>query len=197
MEILIDKTKVYEYAMALTARAGTATESYEKVAITKDNYPLLDVFLSEALVNAEAEFRKKLFSTHDLNMLVQENEIRLNFKDDLRVDTSVNGLLASSVRLYLAYYVACSWLLLSPAASAADVYRASAQTHLKTAMESLEQKETLSIPDDEYSYRKKDDLKIRPGHIIADEVLLIKADEGSELMEPAITCLGEHLTHDR
>ena len=57
MEIVINKNKTYEYAMALTAHTGKSIGQYESVAITKDNYPLLDTYMSSAITSVEAVLR--------------------------------------------------------------------------------------------------------------------------------------------
>lgn len=192
MEIRITKNNVYQYAMALTARAATATDAYMQTAITEDNYPMLDVYLAEAVSAAEGELRKKLAESHSVDMNLEEDTLVILTKEQWRAEASVYNLIESGIRLFLAYYVASRWLQTSPASSLAEVYGTTAATHLMTAAEALNQKEEYRVDEADYSRRKRDNVMARPGiRIVSGEMLTILDNEGYP--EPAITKNSEHL----
>ena len=153
MEIIITKNNVYQYAMALTARAATATDAYMQTAITADNFPMLDVYLAEAVSAAEGELRKKLAESHAIDMNLEEGTVVIRIKEQWRAEDAVNNLIESGVRLFLAYYVASKWLQASPASGLADVYGTTAATHLLTATEALNQKEKFRVDEADYTER--------------------------------------------
>lgn len=195
MEITIEKNKVYDFAMALTARIGTASDNYLQVAITKDNYPMLDVYLSEAIVGAESFLRKKLAGSNNINMLPEEEEVKIRFKEDLNVDKSVHNVIASCLRLYMAYFVAASWLLATPASSHSEAYSAAALSHLKEAYNSITQKQEPYLGEDNYETRKNDDVIARyVMRINEKEVIFLKSDDESDLSVPESTYKKNVLT---
>lgn len=153
MEIIITKQNVYQYAMALTARAATASEAFTQTTITEDNFPLLDVYLSEAVPLVEGELRKKLSHSNAIDMILDESSIIIQIKEQKNADTSVYNLIESGIRLFTAYYIASRWLQTSPASSLAEVYGATAVTHLKTATDAIIQKLKTVIPESDYDTR--------------------------------------------
>ena len=195
MEITVEKNKVYDFAMALTARIGAASDNYLQVAITKDNYPMLDVYLSEAIVGAESFLRKKLAGSNNINMLPEEEEVKIRFKEDLNVDESVHTVIASCRRVYMASVVAASWLLTTPSSSLSETYSAAALSHLKEAYNAITQKQEPYLGEDNYQTRKNDDVIARRGIRISDkEVIFLKSDDGSDLSVPASTYKENILT---
>lgn len=195
MEITVEKNKVYDFAMALTARIGAASDNYLQVAITKDNYPMLDVYLSEAIVGAESFLRKKLAGSNNVNMLPEEEEVKIRFKEDLNVDESVHNVIASCLRLYMAYFVAASWLLTTPSSSLSETYSAAALSHLKDTYNAISQKKELYLEEEDYETRKNDDVIARRGIRISEkEVIFLKSDDGSDLSVPASTYKENILT---
>jgi hypothetical protein len=192
MEITIDKNNVYDFAAALTTRIASTSESYGQIAITKDNYPLLDVYLSEAVVSAEGVLRKKIADSHAVNLLLQEERIVLRLKENVNTDPAVMNLASSSIRLYLAYHVAAGWLLASPAASLAENYGATALAHLQTALNSIGQKRSFALAGNDYEERKNDSIRFRAvPHENCEDVLLVRDESGVPV--PAVTNGGEIL----
>lgn len=215
MIITIEKNNVYDYALALTARAGSASGSYETVAITKDNYPMLDVYLSEALTGAEKVLRKDLTQSNDVSLTVKGEQVTIGIKEQRMGDVSVYKLIASSLRLYMAYYIAASWLKPSAATALAETYALTSASHLQTASDALNQREKAKVTEADYGtrtedqtrmndtskgiaadygIRAEDDIMVRPCvSIIEDEVLFVRSEDGR--IEPAITSEGEYLTY--
>ena len=153
MEIIITKNNVYQYAMALTARAATASDAFTQTTITEDNFPLLDVYLSEAIPLVEGELRKKISHSNAIDMFLDADSIIIHIKEQKNADTSVYNLIESGIRLFTAYYIASRWLQTSPASSLAEVYGATAVTHMKTATDAIIQKLKTIIPESDYDTR--------------------------------------------
>lgn len=194
MEIKIIKEKVYDYAMALTARAGAATDAYAQIAITKDNYPMLDVYMSEAVVQAESTLRKKLAGSNAINLKFESDMVVIKLKDQQMNNVDLYNLIESCIKLYLAYHIAASWLLTSPASSLAEIYGTTATTHLQAALSALNQKRTNAVADEDFEARTGDNVIARPGmRISEDEILLVRTGEDCCSMEPAIGMGNEHL----
>lgn len=215
MEIKINKNNIYDYALALTARAASASGEYAQVAITKDNYPMLDVYLSEAIVQAEGSIRKKLASGHSIDMRLEGDVVTIDTKEQHQADVSAYPVIESSIRLYAAYHIAASWLQASVAASLSEVFGATADTHLKTAVSAFSQKERAQVADEDYGLRAKDgrktgndgtasiaeysdrtgdNLPARPGRrIVKTRVLAVRADEEGDEMLPAVSSEGSIL----
>ena len=214
MEIIITKNNVYQYAMALTARAATTGDAFAQTTITEDNFPMLDVYLSESVPLVEGELRKKLSKSNTVDMILDESSIIIRIKEQRNADISVYNLIESGIRLFTAYYIASRWLQTSPASSLAEVYGATAVAHMKTATDALAQKDKTIVPDTEYgtrvsditdmskgtandteySRRKKDNVIARPGMRIAEgEIITVRSKDNSLQQNPAITRIGEHL----
>ena len=215
MEIKIIKEKVYDYASALTARAGSVSDAYSQITITKDNYPMLDVYLSEAVSQAENGLRKKLLSSNRIDMRINEDAVVINTKEQHMADTSVYALIESSLRLYIAYHIAANWLQSSPVSSLSEVYGTTATTHLQTAISAISQKEHATIHGTDYADKANDDIRMegntavqmaeysnrngdcviaRPGiRITEKEVLTVRSEDDKDTMLPAVTLTGEHL----
>ena len=153
MEIIITKNNVYQYAMALTARAATASDAFTQTTITEDNFPMLDVYLSEAVPMVEGELRKKISHSNAIDMILDVDSIIIQIKEQKNADTSVYNLIESGIRLFTAYYIASRWLQTSPASSLAEVYGATAVTHMKTATDAITQKLKTVIPESDYDTR--------------------------------------------
>lgn len=153
MTIKIDTNNVYSYAMALTARAGKNSEDYGNVAITEDNYPMLGVYLSSAVANAEGELRKKLSGSNRLDLKITEKSVEIALKEQTRTDLSVLDLVESSIRLYMAYYIATEWLRTTAASALCEIYGTTAVAHLNNAIGGLNQKDLPSISDTDYCNR--------------------------------------------
>lgn len=215
MEIIITKNNVYQYAMALTARAATTSDAFTQTTITEDNFPMLDVYLSEAVPLVEGELRKKLSKSNTVDMILDESSIIIRIKEQRNADISVYNLIESGIRLFTAYYIASRWLQTSPASSLAEVYGATAVAHMKTATDALAQKDKTIVPDTEYgtritditdmskgtaqgdteySKRKKDNVMARPGMRIAEgEIITVRSKDNCLKQDPAITRTAEHL----
>jgi hypothetical protein len=215
MEIKINKNNIYDYALSLTARAGSGSDEYAHVAITKDNYPMLEVYLSEAITQAESVLRKKLSNSHFVDMRLQGDDVILKTREQYQADVSVYGVIESSIRLYAAYHIAASWLQPSVASNLAEVFGTTAHTHLEAAASAFNQKkraqvseadhgtrnaETMKTGNDasasiaEYSDRTGDNLFARPGmRLVETEVLAIRASEDGEELLPAVSSEGAYL----
>lgn len=214
MEIIITKNNVYQYAMALTARAATTGDAFAQTTITEDNFPMLDVYLSESVPLVEGELRKKLSKSNTVDMILDESSIIIQIKEQRNADISVYNLIESGIRLFTAYYIASRWLQTSPASSLAEVYGATAVAHMKTATDALAQKNKTIVPDTEYgtrvtditdmskgtandteySRRKRDNVIARPGmRIIEGEIITVRSIDSCLQQDPAITRIGEHL----
>lgn len=215
MEIRIIKNNIYDYALALTTRAGSASVEYNQQAITKDNYPMLEVYLSEAITQAESAIRKKLANSHAVDMRLKGDVVTIETKEQHQADVSVYPLIESSIRLYAAYYIAASWLQPTAAAALAEAYGATAATHLQTAVSAFSQKDRARVTEADYGNRttdrissacdaysiadygarSEDDRIVRPGiRLVETEVLVVRADEDSEEMLPAVSSEGAYLT---
>lgn len=158
MEISIAKTDVYDFARALTSRAGAVSDRYEQIAITEDNYPMLDIYLSSAINHAESGFKKKLDSSTDLNLTYNQDSLSIVLSYTARIRKSVYGLIRSSIRLYMAYYIAASWIQSVSVAGLAEVYAATAAAHLDTAVSSIAQKKTEALNESAYDMRCEDNI---------------------------------------
>ena len=165
MEIKITKSNIYDYALALTARSGTSTDAYNQIAITKDNYPMLDVYLSEAIVQAESVLRKKLSGSTTIDMSISGDTAIIQTEEQYMADTALYPLIESSIRLYAAYHIAASWLQASAASSLSEVFGATAATHLQTAVSALAQKEMTKVNESEYGTRSTDQAVMNEQHV--------------------------------
>ncbi len=194
MEIIITKNNVYQYAMALTARAATAGDAFTQTTITEDNFPMLEVYMSEAVPLVEGELRKKLSQSNCVDMILEGDTILIKIKEQKNADKSVYNLIESGIRLFFAYYIASRWLQTTPASSLAEVYGTTAVTHMKTATDALIQKDKTIVPESEYSKRKRDNVMMRPGmQAIKGEIITLRSEECCRQQEAAITKCGEHL----
>lgn len=85
MKIAIDKKKVIDSVISLTARAGKGADIYDGIAATEDNTPVLEQYLSTAVTEAEGELRKRLKGS-SLSDVSSNTEIVMEIKDYVRAD---------------------------------------------------------------------------------------------------------------
>lgn len=193
MNITIHTTSVYDYALALTARVGKMSENYANVALTEDNYPMLDVYLSSGVAHAEGELRRKLADSNSFDLKVMEDSVVISLDNATRRDPSVLSLAETSIRLFLGYYIAAEWLRPTAAGVLSEVYGTTAATHLQTAVNALNQRKIWSADPEDYKRRNKDYLTARNApRIIEGEILRVRTKDGR--MEIARTFVGENLT---
>lgn len=215
MNITINTISIYDYALALTARAGSTSESYEDVALTEDNYPMLDVYLSSGVSHAEGELRRKLADSNSFDLKVTEENVGIVLDDAVRRDLAVLHLAETSIRLFLGYYIAAEWLRPTPAGALSEMYSTTAATHLQTAVNALNQREETRVIESDYSNRqdegnvrmdaksgigsdysrrKSDDVLARPGMRIGEhELLTLQSEECCFRSDPAVSDEAELL----
>lgn len=192
MNITIKTRNIYDYALSLTANAGKNHPEYTTIAITEDNYPMLDVYLSSAVSYAEGELRRILSGSNGFDLKVTEEKLTIQIKDSSIRDKSVIPLTETGIRLFLAYYITAEWLRVTPLASLSEVYANIAVTHLQNSVSALLQKSLHITPDEDYGPRKNDNIMARCGNrIIEGEVLTIRSEDGRRI--PAKTVTGELL----
>lgn len=178
MNITINAASVYDYALALTARVGKVSESYANVALTEDNYPMLDVYLSSGVAHAEGELRRKLADSNEFDLKVTEGSVVISLDNATGRDLSVLPLAKTSVRLFLGYYIAAEWLRPTDAGALSEVFGTTAATHLQTAVNALNQRKETAVGESDYGRRKGDNLLARPGLRIGDgEMLTLQSGE--------------------
>lgn len=156
MNITITTKKVYDYALALTARAGKPSEDYGNVALTEDNYPMLDVYLSSAVNHAEGVLRRSLSLSNGFDLKVTEDSILFSIRESTRRDPSVMYLIETGIRLFLGYYIAAEWLRPTAAGPLSELYGSTATDHLKAAIGALNQKSTSAVADHDYTQRSSE-----------------------------------------
>ena len=199
MNITINAASVYDYALALTARVGKVSENYANVALTEDNYPMLDVYLSSGVAHAEGELRRKLADSNEFDLKVTEGSVVISLDNATGRDLSVLPLAKTSVRLFLGYYIAAEWLRPTDAGALSEVFGSTAATHLQTAVNALNQRKETAVGESDYGdraeegnvrmdakkgtvgdygRRKGDNLLARPGLRIGDgEMLTLQSGE--------------------
>lgn len=177
MEINITKNTVYDYALALTSRIGVLSDSYSQLAITKDNYPMLDVYMSAGLNTVEAAFRKHLSASTDLDVIFNGEDAAILLSDDDGPDPSVHNLIESGVRLYLAHYIASCWLQGSAAASVSESLMQMASGHLNGAVKAVNTKIAANVKDSDYTTREDDDVIFGKAILPQGEMLILAEEE--------------------
>lgn len=208
MNITINITSIYDYALALTARVGRMSEKYSDVALTEDNYPMLGVYLSSGISHAEGEFRRHLSASNGFDLKVTGDSVTITLDEAVRRDIAVLSLAETSVRLFLGYYIAAEWLRPTPAGTLSEVYGTTAATHLQTAMNALNQRKGPTVTESDYSSRaqgnvrmdakngaesdysrrKNDNVLARPGLRSGEhEILTVESDECRCQREPAVS----------
>lgn len=190
MEIQLTTQKIYDYALALTAHIGRIADAYAGVAITEDNYPLLDVYMSSGVHIAETRIRKYLDNSHEFDLKCEEGSVVLTLKDGEGIDSRLVPMITTGLRLFLAYYVAAQWLLTTAAKDYFEPYLTQANVHLDSMAGSLNYKGDFKLGDEAYSLRSEDHVLVRPVAGEPDNLLTVRSDEGPDY---AVTKAHEYL----
>ena len=151
MEIVIDKNKAYEYAMALTAHTGKSIGQYESVAIAKDNYPLLDTYMSSAITSVEAVLRRHLDDSNSFDIKSDEDSYKITLKDKIRPNEGSQNMIESCIRLSVAMYIAGSWLISTPAKENGKVYLDESRNQALIALSAYLNRSFIILKDADYS----------------------------------------------
>lgn len=190
MEIRITTKNIYDYALALTAQIAKRADVYAGVAITEDNYPLLDVYMTGGVHIAETRMRKLLGWSNEFDLKCEESTVVFTLKDDEGVEERLVPMITTGIRLFLAYYVAAHWLLTTAAKDFYEVYLQQGNLHLDAMASGLNQKEALKLGDDAYSMRHEDDVLTRPVWGEPDNLLTV---EGCDAPDYAVTHEHDYL----
>lgn len=150
MEIIIDKSKTYEYAMALTAQAGKSYGDMDAISITPDNYPLLDVYFSNAIATVEAIFRKHLSGSNQFNIKHEGESVKIHLEDGLRPNTGTRNLTESCIRLSIGMHIAGLWLQNTSARDQSQVYLDDSRNQAIAALSAFTIRSFVEIKDEDY-----------------------------------------------
>lgn len=198
MEIIVEKNSIYDYALSLTAKVASGSDVYDRVAITPDNYPMLDTYLSMSVARAESAFKMYLSASNLANMYISGESIRILLKEQTKAATTVYNLIKSHVLLYLANSIAAQWLSTTPMASVSEQFGILAENYLQGALSAIRQKELFQIPESDYGTRQDDNLHARPGcKITNSKILMVRSEESSDEQDNydiAVTNKNELLT---
>ena len=217
MEIIVEKNSIYDYALSLTAKVASGSDVYDRVAITPDNYPMLDTYLSMSVARAESAFKMYLSASNLANMYISGESVRILLKEQTKAATTVYNLIKSHVLLYLANSIATQWLSTTPMASISEQFGILAENHLQGALSAIRQKELFQIPESDYGIRQSqsvvmhanndtsdygirqdDNLHARPGcKITNSKILMVRSEESSDEQDNydiAVTNKNELLT---
>jgi len=161
MKIVINKETVYEYASALTARAALGTDQFSMTAINKSNHHVLDVYFSNGINLLEQSLIRQLSSSTLLDLVFIGDTAIIHVTGTPIDNPAFVHLAESSIRLYLAYYIAAAWLETTAGKDYCQSYATTADTHLSSAISAILLKKTYVVPEDDYVRRNPDEVEIR------------------------------------
>jgi hypothetical protein len=154
MQIEIIVKDVYTCAIALTSIAGKGADNYPLVAATEDNQEILQLYLSQAVSEAEGALREHLSASRTFSLTLTASVITLELKDHLRADEGIRNMIESSLRLYAIQAVTALWLANTPAREAAEPHRKSAEGYMLTILDALDQRERFVLEEDDFTARE-------------------------------------------
>ena len=190
MNITIKKSDIYAHVVALTSRAGRIMGNYDKIAASADNEEIMNLHLPPAIAVAEAYLQEHLKATNDLQLRDENEQVVFRFKGEQIYTDRLNGLVATSLRLFLAYRALVDWLYLNHLPESMEIagnYRDESMVFLNNALNALAQRGVL--PEMEYHQRLQDGCFTRAGVLRTDRDIIydenglpVTDEEGNILM---------------
>lgn len=157
MRIEIDKTRVYNNIMQLTAIAGRNRQNMEAIAVTEDNLPAMGIYIAEAVTEAENELRRHISKSADFTLYENTDTVVLEIKDLLRHADSTDGQIKSSLILYLTHYSVSRWVSdMEIAKDLAEPYSNSAGGYLSKLQSLVCQRDEYKVEADSYESRQEE-----------------------------------------
>lgn len=180
MEIHITTKNIYDYALALTAHIARRADAYAGVAITEDNYPMLDVYMSAGVHIAESRMRKFLDQSNEFDLKCEEDTVLFMLKDSEGIEHRLVPMITTGIRLFLAYYVAAHWLLATAAKEFYEAYLTQGNVHLDALISSMNKKKAFELSDEAYALRDEDNILMRPVCGEPDNLLTVEGADGPD-----------------
>lgn len=156
MEIIIYKSKTYEYAMALTAQAGKGVGDIDSISITPDNYPLLDVYFSNAIASVETVFKRHLSESNLFDIKYESESVKIHLEDGVRPNTSTRNMTESCIRLSISMYIAGMWLQNTAARDQGQVYLEDSRNQALAALSAFRTRSFVEIKEEDYKNSVED-----------------------------------------
>ena len=170
ISISISKNAVYTHTATLVALYARQKENYEAMALTPDNYPLLDALL----VPAVSEMKKALAISYTNSSSIVDGNILLTLNDDSGlINNDTKALLIEQIKFALSYMLASLWLS-SVEKEAGEMYAASATSYINDAA-ALFARRYRHLSDDEYR-ASQTDTSVDGGNSIMDDALTRSGD---------------------
>jgi hypothetical protein len=158
MRINITKTEVYDNVAALTALVARMTGDTELVYVSEDNYPALNVYVTSGINELEAELARRLKKGNILKLRDTSSTLTVELDTDkVRMDTSVQNVIVTSVKLYLSHYICSMWLATRESTqTVAEAYKSSAAGFLQSISTALLLREQFLVDEQDYEDRADD-----------------------------------------
>lgn len=177
MNVEIVKNTVYQHVKSLTAQVAKIAGSFELVAVSEDNYPILDMYLGVSVAWVEGALRNYLSSSNQIDVQVSENSITLSIEDGIRPNPATRNLAETSIRVALAMHVAGQWLQTTEARDHGEVYLTGANQELKLALSAVVSRDRAIVGEDDYMATSGDSSVIGEATGVAD--FETRQDDGS------------------
>lgn len=156
MEIKISLDKIQNGIMQLTAILGRNRQDM-KIAVTKDNLPVIGIYIGEAVTEAEDELRRHLSSSNSFTLYKDESSVTIGIKDSVRNAKSIINSITGTLELYLIHYSISRWIgTIESLSNLSSSYQNSAAGCLSKILNLVTQKDAYIIDDESYNTRESD-----------------------------------------
>lgn len=155
MEIIVDRSKVYDYAMSLTAQAGKSAGMTETVSITPDNFPMLDVYMSHAVASIESVFKHHLGASNLFDIRSEQESLTITLKDRIRPNPATRNVVESCIRLSIALYIAGMWLQ-TTLKEISQIYLEDSRSQALSALSAFVSRSLVELTEINYSANSED-----------------------------------------
>ena len=156
MEVKISLDKIQNGIMQLTAILGRNRQDM-KIAVTKDNLPVIGIYIGEAVTEAEDELRRHLSSSNSFTLYKDESSVTIGIKDSVRNAKSIINSITGTLELYLIHYSISRWIgTIESLSNLSSSYQNSAAGCLSKILNLVTQKDAYIIDDESYNTRESD-----------------------------------------
>lgn len=159
MEILIEKDRIYPYAIRISEQiAKMSGTSGSHLTITKDNYPLLDSYIEMAISDGEAILYKQIGKSNNFSLEASSQNILFVIKNVKRINEDLAGLIKTQIMMYCCNAIIAMWI----APNNSDLstqYKQNAAGNLKAVSDAFLFRSNYLVDEYDYSDRNSESIQ--------------------------------------
>ena len=159
MEILIEKDRIYPYAIRISTQIAKMTGTAgSNLILTRDQYPLLDSYMEMAVSDGESALHKLLGNSNNFSLEASSQNILFCIRNSKRINNNLAGLIKTQIMMYCCNAIIAMWI--APVnAELSTQYKQSAAGNLKSVSDAVLFRANYMVEDYDYDEKSNDNVQ--------------------------------------